>query len=129
MKFASKNFLDNGLRYLTLNANILFLVESYTLSDLYSDLENNELAHLLLNADDFSIGDGAGASRVVTTTPGRTVQLLEPGTSGGVDMHFAFCNSETQEIIWVTDESSDALIEYGSILTFPALTYTSAQPV
>ena len=128
-KFAHKNVLDFGLNYIKDNANILFLVDTYTLGNDYSTVENNQMASIFLNDTDFTITDGAGASRILITTPGRTVQLLKPGVSGGVNMHFAFCNSAIDEVIWVTEESSDVLISYGSILTIPSLSYTKAQPV
>ena len=128
-KFASKNALDNGLKYISFNSDILFVTQTYALGDTYEDIENNQLINVFLSDDDFTITDGAGESRVLVTTPGRQAQLLKPGVSGGVDMHFCFCNGTTHEVIWVTDESSDALISYGSIIIIPSLNYTSAQPV
>jgi len=128
MKWANILVLDNGLLEIKNNCDEVRLVSSYASNDSYATVVANTLSHVVLAPGDFSISGASGSSRVLTTAAGKQ-DPSAAASGGGASMHFAYCDSIGSNVLWVTDETSGQNIFAGNAVNYPALTYSSLQPV
>ena len=124
--WAHSDVLDNGIAYIKANATALHLISSYTTNDSYATVLSRSLGSVAMAAADFTIGS-SGANRTLTSASGKTANAT---ASSGVtpDLHFAFVNTASSKVLWITNETTDQPITNGNPLQFPALTYTVEQP-
>ena len=124
-KWASAAFLDGGLNYLKANATKQLLIDEYSAGDSYATVTGNKLAEANMASGDYTLSS-SGSNRVLTTASGKS-GTATAGALAGSNLHIAFTNG-ANEVIYVTDETSDQAITIGNTVNFPALTYTSNQP-
>ena len=125
-KFAHDDVLDGGLNVIKNAAVKVLLISAYTAGDSYATVQANKLAEATMAFGDYSIASNAG-NRVLTTATGKTA-VVSTSAAGTPDLHFAFTDGSAK-VLWVTDELSNQAITAGNTITFPALSYTTRQPV
>jgi hypothetical protein len=125
-KWANSTVLDGGLTYIKTNCNAVHLVSTYAANDSRATVVANSLANIAMVTGDFTIAGAAGAARVLSAASNKTSAGATAG-GGGSTSHFAFVSAT--EVLWVTPETSAQVIVLGNPVNFPALTYTSSQPV
>jgi hypothetical protein len=106
------------------------LLATYTLGDSYATVigGSNVLAQIARSSGDFTLGDQAGGIRTLTSASGQDAEANATAASGA-NRHFAFLDTATSRVLWVTPESTGQAITAGNPVTFPALTYRALQPV
>lgn len=125
-KWVRSGVLDNGLNDIKTVATKMLLLSTYTVGDSYATVFANRLnAGVTMVSADYTLA-ASGSNRTMTTASGKTDTAT--ATAATPNLHFAFTDGAAN-VIWVTDETSDQPITLGNTLTFPALVYTSQQPV
>lgn len=125
-KFASPNFLDGGLSYLKANGSKMLLLKAYSAGDNYATVAGNAIASANMAAGDYTIAGAAGAARTLTTAAGKSANATA-NSGASPDLHIAITNG-ADEVIYVTDETSNQVVTSGNTVNFPQLTYSSNQP-
>ena len=125
-KWVRSGVLDNGINDVKNSATTMLLISAYTAGDSYAVVVAAKLnAGIAMVAADFTVA-AAGSNRTLTT---GAKSAAATATSGATpNLHIAFTDG-TANVIWVTDETSDQVITSGNTINFPALVYTSSQPV
>ena len=125
-KWVRSGVLDNGLNDIKTVATKMLLLSTYTAGDTYAVVFANRLnAGVTMAAADFTLA-AAGNNRTLTTAAGKADTAT--ATAATPNLHIAFTDG-VGVVIWVTDETSDQPITSGNTINFPALVYTSQQPV
>lgn len=124
-KYAHPDLLDNGLNHLKNNATKLLLISGYTAGDSYALVVAATLAEATVAPGDFTLADN-GANRRVTSAA-KTASATAT-VAAGQNLHFAFTDG-VAKVLYVTNETSDMAITSGNPVNFPAIAYTSNQPV
>jgi len=125
-KWVSAGVLDGGLNYINSTVTKMYLLSAYSVGNSYATVIANALNAGITMAPADLVLSTSGTSRVLTTAV-KTAAATASAT-GTPDLHFAFTDGSSQ-VIWVTDETTNQPITAGNTLNFPALTYTSTQPV
>jgi len=124
-KWAHPDTLEGGLLSLKNNTNRIVLISAYAKGDSYATVMGNKLAEAAMTPADFAlstIGDGARRVTSAAKTSSATATVV------GADLGFAWVDTATQRVLYVTDESTDMPVTAGNGINFPALSYTSSQP-
>lgn len=125
-KWVNSDVLDGGLNGIKTVATRMFLIKAYTLADLYATVIANALnAGVVMATGDYTLSS-SGSDRLITT--GTKSQVANANSGAIPNLHIAFTDG-IGKVLWVTDETSDQVITSGNTLNFPALTYTSQQPI
>ena len=124
-KFASSNMLDGGLSYLKNNATKAILIKDYTVGDSYEDVTGNTVVAVTIDSSDILLTDGASSSRVATIA--EQAGTVTGATGATPDLHYAFTNG-SNEVIYVTNETTDREFLVDDTATMPAITVTVGQP-
>jgi len=125
-KWVRSGVLDNGLNDIKTVATKMLLLSTYTAGDTYAVVFANRLnAGVTMVAADFTLA-AVGNNRTLTTAAGKADTAT--ATAATPNLHIAFTDG-VGVVIWVTDETSDQPITSGNTINFPALVYTSQQPV
>ena len=125
-KWVRSGVLDNGLNDIKTVATKMLLLSAYTAGDTYAVVNANKLnAGVTMAAADFTLA-ASGNNRTLTTAAGKADTAT--ATAAAPNLHIAFTDG-VGLVIWVTDETSDQPITLGNTINFPALVYTSHQPV
>lgn len=130
--WAHPDVLDNGLAYLKANASRMLLISSYSNGDSYAAVMAHKLAEVSLVDSDWSIRSDDSGGRQLISPAGKTA-AASAGAPGPVapetmiELFWAFTDGSSR-VLWVTGSSSSQAIVPGTSYSFPALTYTSAQP-
>lgn len=127
-KWAHADVLDGGLNSIKNNCDKLILASTYASGDSYATVVGNTLAEVAMTASDFTHGNGAAGARTLTTASGKQ-DTSANASGGGAPMHFCFVDTVNSRVLWATDENTDQTITINNPVAFPALTYTSNQPV
>lgn len=124
--YAHPDVLDNGIAYIRTNCNKMAAISgAYTAGTAYATVSGNILAEAAMTSGDFTLGD-AGSNRTLTTAAGKSD--ADAAATGAVT-HFAFLDTTTSKVLWVTEESTGQTITAGNPVNFPQLVYTAQQPV
>lgn len=124
-KFAHADVLDNGPAHIKANATKMILVKAYALGDSYATVVGNAVATANMTSADYTLGNGASNARTLTTATKSATASVAADVG---DAHFAFTDG-TGKVLWVTDETGEAPNASGDTINFPALVYTSNQPI
>lgn len=125
-KWAHQDTLDGGPASLKANVNRIVLISAYAKGDSYATVMGNKLAEAVMAPADFALSTvGDGNRRVTSAAKSSTATA----TVVGADLGFAWVDTATQRVLYVTDESSDMPVTSGNGINFPPLSYTSNQPV
>lgn len=127
-KWVNSNVLDSGLNYIKTNATKMYLIKAYTAGDSYATVISNALnAGVTMASTDYTLGNGASSARTLTTAAGKS-DTANASSGATPNLHIAWTDGSAN-VLWVTDETSDQVVTSGNTINFPAVTYTSNQPV
>lgn len=127
-KWVRSGVLDNGLNDIKNNVTRMVLLSAYVVADTAATVNANTLAYVNLVSTDFTISS-SGLNRLLTVVSGKFATATV-SASGTPDLHIAFTDgtATANNVIWVTDETSNQAITSGNVINFPAPVYTSNQP-
>ena len=124
-KWAHQDTLEGGLLSLKNNTDLIVLISGFTAGDSYAAVMVAKLAEAAMVPADFTLSTvGEGNRRVTSAAKSSTAT----GTVVGADLGFAWVDTRTQRVLYVTDESTDMPVTSGNGINFPPLSYTSNQP-
>ena len=123
-KWVHSDVLDGGLNAVKTAATKMLLISTYSAADSYATVVANALAEATMASGDFTLSS-SGSDRLLTTATKSATATVSSATP---NLHIAFTDGSST-VLWVTDETSDQAIVSGNTINFPAITYTSAQPV
>lgn len=109
------------------NADRWHVIKAYAQGDSYATVVGNSVGYAAMSSGDYTISGAANAQRVLTFASGKSFSAT---ASSGVspDIHFAFVDSTTSRVLYVTDETSNDTIAISETVTLPSdLTYTTSQ--
>lgn len=129
-KWASNKVLDGGGDYLrtaagTANRIKMHLLKAYTAAQTHTAVVANSLGSISMGAADFTAATYLTGRR--TTIVGKTLSL-EASSGASPDLHVAIIDSVQNEVLLVTDETSDQIVTAGGTFSVPDWTYTINQP-
>ena len=124
--FYSTTALDDLLIYTRDNATRVLLLDDYTQGDDYATVTggSNVLAEATISPADFTGPTSNGLHRLITFT-GKSATA--GNNSSVAELHIALTNG-VNEVLAVTDETSNQTITAGNIVTFPNFYMQSSQP-
>jgi hypothetical protein len=125
-KWQNADVLDPTLAYIRANASVLYVVRGYTVGETFAAVLANQIATVALAPADFVIADAPAGARRLTLAAKSAVATAASGTAP--DTHFVLANLAAQQVLWVTDETGNAVVTVGQQLTIPPLTCTANQP-
>lgn len=125
-KYAHSDVLDGGLNGIRNAAIRMLLLKAYTVGDSYATVAANVICTVTVAPADFTLSGADAAARILTTA--TKSGMASAGSGATPDLHIAFTDN-VSKVLWVTDETSNQVVTSGNTVNFPALTYTSAQPV
>lgn len=117
--------LDGGLNAIKSGATKMLLISSYSAGDSYATVTANKVAEVVMTSSDYTLST-SGSNRRLTSASGKSASATA-GSGATPDLHFAFTNG-VDKVLWVTNETTDAVVVTDDVCNFPALTYTSNQP-
>ena len=126
-KWVHSDVLDNGISAIKANANKQVLLKAYVPGDSYATVNGvNKLAEVAMASGDYTLGNGSGSSRTLTTAAGKSATAS--ASSGATsDLHIAFVDTVNSKVLWVTDVLDQA-VALNNPVNFPSLVYTAVQP-
>lgn len=124
-KQVHSDVLDFGLSRLRTEAAQLLLLKTFAPTDDYAAVLANAVCTVAVDDVDFAIGPGANGSRVLTLAARNGT--ASAGSGAAPDLHMALTDG-VSKVLLVTDETTNQVITSGNPVSFPSLTYTSAQP-
>lgn len=125
-KWAHPDTLDGGPLSLKNNTDRIILIAGYTKGESYAAVMARKLAEAAMVPADFALSTvGDGNRRVTSAAKASTASA----SVVGADLGFAWVDTQTQRVLYVTDESTDMPVTSGNGINVPALSYTSNQPV
>ncbi len=127
-KYAHPDVLDQGLNEIRNSANQQHLIRAYAFGDSYATVVGNSVASVSMIPADYTLANGSGGARTLTTAANKSANAAQ-ASGASPNLHFAFIDTATSRVLWVTDETTDQVIASGNPVTFPQLVYTSNQPV
>lgn len=131
-KFKGVAYFDGGpdllrTRAATAGRIQLHLLASYSAGQSYATVLGNSIGNTNYAPGDI-VGSGASGSARVTTFAGKSLTLTA-AASGTPDLHLAVLDTVSNEVHFVTDESSNpASVAIGGTGIVPAFTDTQSQP-
>lgn len=130
-KWASNMILDGGGDYLrTASATAgrikLHLLKSYQAGQTHAAVSVNSLGEISMAPADFPATNYLSGRR--TTIRGKTLPLTA-NSGSNPDLHVALIDSVQNEVLLVTDETSDQIVTAGGTFSIPDWAYTTTQPV
>ncbi len=106
-------------------ANRWHVIKAYTEGDDYTTVVGNSVGYATMAPSDYVITGAANAARVMTFASGKSF-TASPGSGVSPNLHFAFVDSTTSRVLYVTDETTDVVIGNGAAVSLPSgLTYTT----
>lgn len=123
-KWVASSVLDNGLNQIKNNATRMCLIKAYAAADSYATVAGNIIAEAVMASGDFTLSSVSSDRRITTTTKSPTASA---NSGAAPNLHVAFIDA-ANNVLWVTDETSDQVVTSGNLVNFPAFTYTSGQP-
>jgi hypothetical protein len=129
-KWVNTLVLDGGLNYIKTNATEMLLIKAYTSGDTYATVVGNKVAAVTTSSSNFSLYSTTtfGITSRSLVTSGSLSAVATASSGATPNLHIAFTDGSST-VYWVTDESSDQVINSGNTVYFPAVTYTSNQPL
>ena len=125
-KWVKSTVLDDGINVIKNTATKMLLISAYTAGDSDATVLANALnAAVVMAPTDFTVA-ASGNNRTLTVVAGKT--STASASAASPDLHIAFMTA-ANAVLWVTDETSNQAITSGNPITFPALVYTTNQPV
>ena len=124
-KWVNSLVLDGGLNYIKNNATQMLLIRAYTSGDTYGTVVGNQVAAVTTSSSNFTLYGTTSRSLV---TSGSLSAVATASSGATPNLHIAFTDGSST-VYWVTDESSDQVVNSGNTVYFPAVTYTSNQPL
>ena len=125
-KWVKSTVLDDGINVIKNTATKMLLISAYTAGDSDATVLANALnAAVVMAPTDFTVA-ASGNNRTLTVVAGKT--STASASAASPDLHIAFLTT-ANAVLWVTDETSNQAITSGNPITFPALVYTTNQPV
>lgn len=125
-RYAHVDVLDGGLNVIKNSAVRMLLIKAYTAGDSYATVTGNKVAETTMASSDFVITGSDAAPRVLTTASAKTA-TASANSGSTPNLHLAFTDNSSR-VLWVTDETSDQVVNSGNTITFPSVTYTASQP-
>lgn len=123
-KWVAAAVLDNGLNHLKNNATRYCLIKAYAAGDSYATVAGNIIAEAAMTAADYVLSS-VGSDRRITIAS-KTPNATAP--SGATpNLHLAHIDA-ANNVLYVTDETTDQVVSSGNPVQLPSTTYTSAQP-
>lgn len=120
-KFAHPDVLDNGPAYIKANCNKIAVISAYTFGATYATVNAAILAEATMTTTDFTLGS-SGNDRTLTSASGK--QDTSANATGAAS-HFAFLDTATSKVLWVTEETTGQTVTTGNPVNFPSLVYTA----
>lgn len=118
--------LDGVLLAIRNGATAVHVLKAYTSADSYTTVLANSCASAALATTDFTLANAALLARTLTSLPKTATAAAASGLAP--NLHLAVVDATTQRVLWVTDETGDAVIALNAALQIPALLYTAQQP-
>lgn len=125
-RYAHPDVLDNGLNEIVNNCDELWLISSYTAGDSFAACSGRVLSVIARAPGNFALGN-SGLNRTLTSAAGQDAAADAAG--GGAGNHFVFVDTVGSRVLYATPEASGQAVVAGNPVNFPALVYTSEQPV
>ncbi len=103
------------------------VIKAYAQGDSYATVVSNSVGYASMSPGDYTLSGAANAQRVLTFASGKSFSAT--ASSGPApDIHFAFVDSTTSRVLYVTDETSNDTVAISEVVTLPSdLTYTTSQ--
>ena len=129
VKWANDLVLDGGLTFMKNNITKMVLIGAQpAVPPVYATVYATKLAEVALITSDLTIGGGGGlAARTLTVAAGKSSTATANSTASP-ELHLMFVDN-SNNILWITDETSNQTIYSGNTINFPAPVYTSNLPV
>lgn len=127
-KWVDSDVLDLGINRIRTNANAMWLIRAYAAGDSFAVVSGNMVAEVAMVVGDYTLANGSGGSRTLTTASGKTDSSANANSGASPDLHIAFVDTAASKVLWVTDETSNQVITAGNAVSFPSIVYTSNQP-
>lgn len=106
-------------------ANRWYVIKAYAEGDDYATVISNSVGYATMVTSDYTITGAYNAARVMTFASGKTF-TASPGSGAAPDLHFAFVDSTTSRVLYVTDETTNVVIGSGASVSLPTgLAYTT----
>ena len=80
-----------------------------------------------MGVSDYVISGADGSARTMTIAS-KTGTATGNATQGVNDLHIAYVDTVSQDVLLVTDETSNKTVASGDSITFPSITYNAPQP-
>lgn len=130
-KFQGIALLDGGpdllrTRAATAGRVLYHLLKAYAVGDSYATCIGNSLGSVAMTAGDIVSAGASGAARV--TTIGAKSITLSVSSGASPDLHVALLDSVSNEVLDVTNETTDQVVAAGGTFNVPARTITIQQP-
>lgn len=130
IKFANQLVLDGGLNAIKTGATVMRLIKSFAITDTHATVVGNTVASVAMASGDFTIAndvnDTNGAPKRKLTVAAKPGVTASAGSGAAPDLHIAF--TDGTNVLWVTDETSNVVVNSGDTVNFPSITYTVNQP-
>lgn len=128
-KFAGATVLDNGPQIIitragTANRVRMHVLNTYTLGQNYATVLAASLGAVATVAGDYGLAANGNNRRL--TVAAKTVNISVTAAAG--DRHIALLDEVSNEVLLVTDETTDQAVTSGNPFNVPAFTYDVQQP-
>jgi hypothetical protein len=123
-KWVAQSVLDNGLNQIKNNATRYCLIKAYAAGDSYATVAANIIAEAAMTAADYVLSS-VGSDRRLTCASKTPNASANSGATP--NLHLAHIDA-ANNVLWVTDETTDQVVTAPNPVQLPATTYTSAQP-
>lgn len=124
-KWAHSSVLDQGPNLIKTSATKMLLISAYVIGDSYATVVANKLVEVTMTSSDYTLASAVLNRTMTTATKTGTATAAAGGTP---DLHYAFTNG-TDTVYWVTDDTSNIPVSIGMTWNFPAIVWTSQQPI
>lgn len=124
-KWAHFDVLDQGPNLIKTAATKWLLISAYTFNDSYATVVANKLVEVNVSSSDFAFATSTYNRTLTTATKSGTATAAAGGTP---DLHYAFTDGVSR-VLWVTDDTTNVPVSIGMTWNFPAIVWTSQQPI
>jgi hypothetical protein len=122
-KYAHPDVLDGGLNAIKSAAIRVLLIKNFTIGDSYATVVANKISEAVTTSTDYTLAT-VGNTRTLTSA----VKSATATATSGINHHIAFTNG-VDKVLWVTDETGEAVVAVNDTTNIPALVYTANQPI
>lgn len=121
------DILDAGLALIKADAEEIWLLDDYAVSDDYAAVLANKIASVTITNTDFTGPVADATYNRKLTFDGKAGGTASANSVTGA-LHMAIVDVTGTSVLWVTDETTDQAITSGNPVTFPSFSCFMNQP-